>query len=85
MVLSGIKQDRTKGQTNYIQLAVAVSQKIWTAGEKLATYVEMQGKIKSEDSELHKERSASIKGLQVCKSDKIPSLFVTYTESQLHE
>ena len=49
MVLSGIKQDRTKGQTNYIQLAVAVSQKIWTAGEKLATYVEMQGKIKSED------------------------------------
>ena len=56
---------------------MAVSQKIWTAGEKLATYVEMQGKIKSEDSELHKERRAS-KGLQVCKSDKIPSLCVTY-------
>ena len=50
MVLSGIKQDRTKGQTNYIQLAVAVSQKIWTAGEKLETYVEMQCKIKQEDS-----------------------------------
>ena len=29
---------------------MAVSQKIWTAGEKLATYVGMQGKMKSKDS-----------------------------------
>ena len=40
MVLSGIKKNRTRGQTNYIQLAVAVSQKIWTGGEKLATLSE---------------------------------------------